>query len=246
MSINWHQRYRQQATWTADLRSYIFNQIGLGENARTLEIGCGTGAILETIAQPVYGLDLRLASLQEAKVNAPTSPLTCANALALPYADQSFDVVFSHFLWLWLPTPQTALAEMIRITRPRGHIIAFAEPDYTRRVDEPATLAPLGAWQRDALQAQGADVEMGAKLAALFHSAGTQIVETGTLAQSTRAAFQLEQWKTEWAVLEADLTGQISASKIQKMKTLDLAAWQAEKRLLYVPTHYLWARIRGG
>jgi len=246
VSINWHKRYRQQANWTEPLRSYIFEQLDLGKNTRLLEIGCGTGAILERMHTPAYGLDLRLASLQKAKGNTPTTALTCGNALSLPYVNQSFDVVFSHFLWLWVQNPQTALAEMMRITRPEGHIIAFAEPDYTQRVDEPSQLEALGAWQREALQTQGADPAMGAKLTELFYSAGMQIVETGTISKPEREAFDRSAWQLEWDVLKSDLAGHISTERIQEMKAMDLLAWQAGSRVLYVPTHYLWARMPEG
>ena len=244
--MNWHKRYTQQANWTDELRSYIFEQIKLDQSARMLEIGCGSGAILERMHTPAYGLDRQLASLQEAKIHAPTSPLTCADALALPYADASFDVVFSHFLLLWLPDPSQALAEMRRITRARGHIIAFAEPDYTRRVDEPAALAELGAWQRDSLLSQGADIALGARLTELFSKAGMEIIETGAISMSARGAFDVNDWKTEWDVLETDLVNRIPSKRIQKMKALDLKLWLAGRRVLHVPTHYLWARIAGG
>lgn len=242
----WHARYAQQAKWTEALRQYVFGRLQWDASARLLEVGCGTGAILERMHTSVYGLDLRLGSLQVAQVNAPTSLLTCGDAVALPYADNRFDAVFCHFLLLWLPDPQAALAEMMRVTRPNGHIIAFAEPDYTQRVDKPIALAPLGVWQRDALQTQGADVGIGGKLTELFHSAGTQIVETGSLSTSTSDTVNLKAWRLEWAVLEADLAGSIPESDIQKMKALDLHAWQSGERVLHVPTYYLWARMPGG
>lgn len=241
--MNWHKRYSQQADWTETLRSYIFEQIKLDRPTRMLEIGCGTGAILERMQTPAHGLDIQLASVKEAKIHAPTSPLICADALSLPYANASFDVVFCHFLFLWLPNPQQALTEMIRITRRAGHIIAFAEPDYTHRVDEPAALAELGAWQSDALKAQGADPAMGAKLTELFFKAGMQIVETGAISRSACEAFDPKGWRTEWDVLEADLADKIPQKRIHKMKAFDLQAWRTGERVLYVPTYYLWARM---
>jgi len=41
----WHQRFTQQATWTRQLRSYLYSQAGLKSNCRVLEVGCGTGAL---------------------------------------------------------------------------------------------------------------------------------------------------------------------------------------------------------
>jgi len=41
----WHQRFTQQATWTRQLRSYLYTQAGIESNCRVLEVGCGTGAL---------------------------------------------------------------------------------------------------------------------------------------------------------------------------------------------------------
>ncbi len=239
----WHQRYQQQANWSRDLREHIFSEIGLDGSHRVLEVGCGTGAILSTIDLPVHGLDIQLASLKEAQIHAPTSPLTCADAFSLPYADASFDIVFCHFLLLWLPTPKRALGEMLRIARAGGHIIAFAEPDYSQRVDKPAALTELGEWQRDALRAQGANPAIGAAdLAELFYGAGIEIVEAGAISTSASESFSAEEWALEWATLEADLAGNIPDERIQKMKILDKLARENGERILYVPTHYCWGR----
>ena len=47
--MNWHDRYVQQAGWTRELRSYLFEKVGLSSARRVLEVGCGTGAILHDI-----------------------------------------------------------------------------------------------------------------------------------------------------------------------------------------------------
>jgi SAM-dependent methyltransferase len=239
----WHQRYLQQALWTKDLRAYIFKEIGLNESSRALEVGCGTGAILSQIDFPVHGLDIQLASVKEAKIHTQgKSPLTCANAFSLPYADASFDILFCHFLLLWLPEPERAIKEMMRVTVPNGHIIAFAEPDYGNRVDKPDELKKLGQWQREALQKQGANPGMGAGLAELFYGAGITIIETGTISTSTREAMSADERANEWETIEADLAGIIPDEDIQKIKRLDFAAWERGERVLYVPTHYLWGK----
>jgi len=238
-----HERYLQQAAWTRELRHYIFKEIGLDETSRVLEVGCGTGAILTEMEIPAHGLDIQLATVKEAKIHIQNiHRLSCADAASLPYANASFDVVFSHFLFIWLSTPQNALREMHRVTKPDGHIIAFAEPDYTRRVDKPPALEKLGRWQRDALAQQGADPEIGARLAALFYETGIRIREAGAISNLADEAFDPDEWALEWDVLEADLSGRIPDSDIQKMKAMDKESWEKGKRVLYVPTHYAWGQ----
>lgn len=238
-----HQRYQEQANWTRALRQYIFGKIGLAEETRVLEVGCGTGAILAEMDIPAYGLDLQLATVKEAKRHTRgIHRLSCADAFSLPFADERFDVIYTHFLFLWLPNPLLALAEMKRVTRAGGQIIAFAEPDYSQRVDEPAELKPLGKWQQEALEAQGANTTLGAQLAALFSKAGIQIIERGSLSKSGDDADSPNAYINEWLTLEADLRGRVPASNLQNMKKLDEKARTAGKRVLYVPTYFCWGQ----
>ena len=161
--MNWHRRYAQQANWTRELRSYIFERTGLRNAHHVLEAGCGTGAILSGLPEGplVYGLDIDHEALIECKRHAPRAVLTEGDALSLPYPDRAFDIVYSHFLLLWVRDPLRALREIKRVTRQGGFVIAFAEPDYLQRIDKPRELMQLGKWQTDALRRQGADPGLG-------------------------------------------------------------------------------------
>lgn len=241
--MNWHTRYAQQATWTRDLRNYIFEKTGLGDSERVLEVGCGTGAILSELSgrPTLYGLDIDPAALTECRVNAPDALLMRGNALHLPYPDETFDIVYSHFLLLWVGKPLQALQEMKRVTRSGGYVIAFAEPNYVDRIDEPIELIRLGEWQTEALVRQGADPSIGARLAELFFEAGINIIESGTI-QSQSHEPSADEWVIEWDVIESDLAGWVPNADIQKMKRLDKQAREQKNRMLHVPTHFAWGR----
>src|SRR5215208_2983722 len=157
--MDWHRRYVQQALWTRDLRNYLFAKAGLSDESRVLEVGCGTGAILLELPDHflLYGLDIDLAALGQCQIHAPAVSLVRGNALQLPYSNKTFDIIYCHFLLLWVGDPLQALLEMKRIAKAGAHIMAFAEPDYTARLDEPPELAPLGHWQSESLKRQGAD-----------------------------------------------------------------------------------------
>jgi len=105
--MNWHTRYSQQANWTRELRTYIFNNVGLKYAQNILEVGCGTGAILSGLPKylRIHGLDINPAALTECRLHASDAFLLRGNALQLPYLDQSLDIVYSHFLLLWFATP---------------------------------------------------------------------------------------------------------------------------------------------
>ena len=243
--MNWHERYLQQAAWTRDLREYLFKQAGLSNADAVLEVGCGTGAILSSLQTPaaIHGLDTDASALCECHAHASTVCLTRGDARYLPYRSGSFDIVFCHFLLLWIKEPLKAIFEMKRVTKSKGHIIAFAEPDYTSREDQPEQLAALGKWQIESLKRQGADIRLGARLAELFHQAGIRIVETGAIQSRSPEALDLDEWKKEWAVVESDLTGLVAKEEIQKMKHLDEDARVRGTRVLNVPTYFAWGQV---
>jgi ubiquinone/menaquinone biosynthesis C-methylase UbiE len=238
--MNWHSRYLQQAEWTHDLRVYLFEQAGLANARHVLEVGCGTGAILRELnaSVSIHGLDLDPAALSKCRVNALTVSLTRGDGFSLPYADKSFDIVYCHFLLLWVNDPLQVVREMARVGLT---VLALAEPDYSQRVDEPDELKVLGQWQIEALRRQGANPFFGAQLAETFYQAGIKIIETGPI-QSQARMRSAEDWENEWAVIEADLAGWVPSDEIQKMKKIDKTARNRNERTLHVPTFFAWGK----
>jgi SAM-dependent methyltransferase len=242
--MDWHKRYLQQAQWTRELREYLFKQAGLNEASRVLEVGCGTGAILSEVSSltSLHGLDIDTEALAQCRVYAPETLLVRGDALELPYANNTFEIVYCHFLLLWVKDPLQALLEMKRVGKAGAHVLVFAEPDYTARVDTPPELVPLGQWQAESLRRQGADPGLGARLADLFFRAGIELFETGTI-QNAGWEPSAAEWANEWTVIESDLAGFISNDDIQKMKGLDQQARERGNRTLYVPTYFAWGHL---
>jgi len=252
--MDWHKRFLQQASWTRDLRLYLFEQAGLTQASRVLEVGCGTGAIISSLetSATIHGLDLEFSHLSEARIHSASAALICGNALDLPYPCGVFDITFCHYLLLWVSDPQRVLLEMRRVTRSGGAVLALAEPDYISRVDKPDALVPLGYWQTESLRKQGADPGIGSQLEVLFRKAGIPPIETGPLQYSSdfstrhgedRYLKTLKDRELEWAVLEEDITGWIPAKEIQRLKILDEEAWERGERVLHVPTYFAWGKV---
>lgn len=99
-----------------------------------LEVGCGTGLILErlaTFARTARGIDLSPGMLEKAKERG--LDVQEGSVLALPYADASFDVCCSFKVLAHVPDIQGALREMLRVTRPAGVVLAeFYNPQSMR------------------------------------------------------------------------------------------------------------------
>lgn len=239
--MEWHRRFIQQARWTAELRRYLFSRAGSGQNQRILEIGCGTGAVLATIAsssQRVFGLDINATFLNQAAGHALGAILVQGDAHHLPFASGQFDCVYSHFTLLWVVDPQRVLGEARRLVRSGGWVMAMAEPDYGGRIDYPDALVEAGRQQEISLRRQGADTHLGRRLGGLFHQAGLLHIETGVVSGQWREAPAQTDINQEWAVLETDLQGMLSSQDLDRLRQIDSQAWQSGERLLFVPTFY--------
>jgi SAM-dependent methyltransferase len=100
------------------------------EQPRGLEVGCGGGHLQHLLSRYV-GVDLA-ASVRRFMVR----PFAAASATALPFADASFDIVWSIWTLEHLADPEGMLAEMQRVTRPGGYIFlgaAWNVPDWATR-----------------------------------------------------------------------------------------------------------------
>jgi SAM-dependent methyltransferase len=89
---------------------------------RILEVGCGEGIVLATLADrlpgaQLDGLELDEAALEEARTRCPRATLVRGDACALPFVDQSFDLVVCLEVLEHLPEPARALRELRRVAR---------------------------------------------------------------------------------------------------------------------------------
>lgn len=90
-------------------------------NADVLEIGCGTGLILRRVvpvARSATGVDLSSGMLERAVSRG--LDVVQGDATALPFADASFDTVYSFKVLSHIRDIELALAECARVTRPGG------------------------------------------------------------------------------------------------------------------------------
>jgi len=99
---------------------------------RWLDVGCGTGALSESILQftePLFvkGIDLSEDFVNYCRGQIPgrQASFESGDALALPIETASFDAAVSGLVHNFLPQNEKALSEMKRVVRPGGMIAIY-------------------------------------------------------------------------------------------------------------------------
>jgi SAM-dependent methyltransferase len=125
----------------------IVKRSAIKPGMRVLELGCGPGAYTTFVARAVgpkgkvYALDIqpRMLAQLENKLSRPENQditnieLIQASAYELPFADESFDLVYMITVLPEIPDPHKALLESKRVLKPGGILAVtefFPDPDY--------------------------------------------------------------------------------------------------------------------
>lgn len=125
LSLGQDRRWRKLVTRAVDARP----------GDRVLDLAAGTGtstlpfAAAGALAVPC---DFSLGMLRVGKKRLPQLSFTAGDAMRLPFADGVFDAVTISFGLRNVAEPATALAEMLRVTRPGGRLVIceFSHPTW--------------------------------------------------------------------------------------------------------------------
>jgi ubiquinone/menaquinone biosynthesis C-methylase UbiE len=106
-----------------DLEVGLVERYGAGKDV--LECGVGTGLLLERMARfahSVVGIDLSTGMLEKAQARG--LDVREASVTSLPFVDARFDVTCAFKVLAHVPDIGLALAEMARVTKPGGVVLA--------------------------------------------------------------------------------------------------------------------------
>jgi len=114
-------------------RRAVVKTVDAKPGERILDIAAGTGTSSEPWADreiEVVPADFSLGMLRVGRRRRPDMAFTAADAMSLPFADESFDVVTMSFGLRNVADPATALREFLRVTRPGGRLLVceFSQP----------------------------------------------------------------------------------------------------------------------
>jgi demethylmenaquinone methyltransferase/2-methoxy-6-polyprenyl-1,4-benzoquinol methylase len=123
--------------WNEQMRDEAVAMLDIAPDDRVLDVGCGTGfattALLER-TEHVYGLDQSPHQLERAYEKfGRRGPVRfhLGDAERLPFADDTFDVVWSSGSIEYWPNPVATLRELRRVCVPGGQVLVVG-PDYPK------------------------------------------------------------------------------------------------------------------
>jgi SAM-dependent methyltransferase len=163
------------ARWIADHLRFV----PVPPRARILDAGCGSGSMTRLLASTypdaeVVGIDLRADYISYARERASQEGLhniefQQVNIFNLPFAESTFDIVWSKYVLQWVKTPHLAVGEFRRVTK-HGGVAVCANFDgfaVTHWPEDP-TLQP----KLEQIFPQLVDPFIGRKMVPMFIGAG--------------------------------------------------------------------------
>src|SRR5215212_3919704 len=181
--------------WSRLVAQKFIRWLALAENSLWLDVGCGTGALSQTILdvanpQKVKGIDRSEGFLGFARqrMSHPNIQFEVGDAQALSVDAETYDVAVSGLVLNFVPQPGQMVAEMRRAVR-KGGTVALYVWDYARKMqfmrhfwNAAAALDPAA---RDLDEGRRFSVGNPSGLTDLFHDAGFSQIEVRPIDIST-------------------------------------------------------------
>jgi SAM-dependent methyltransferase len=192
----------------------IIKSLLFGRDARVLDLGCGTGFITDMLARrasSVVGLDLSTAHAALAAGTAPRSAIVVGDTAHLPFAAETFDVVWSSNTINHLADPVAACHELGGVVRQGGWLILGQSsllPEMYFAWDyhlDARVRAACHAYYREKHGLADADTAASTRLLGVAHDAGlevarvhTHVIERTSPLNSLDRQYFLEAFQSYW------------------------------------------------
>lgn len=123
---------RMMGVWSRSAGEIFLEWLALPVGLRWVDVGCGSGAFSELIVKraapaEVQGIDPSEAQLAFARSRpaARVAQFRQGDAMALPFANDTFDAAVMVLVVFFVPEPRKGIAEMARVVRPGGIVASY-------------------------------------------------------------------------------------------------------------------------
>lgn len=183
--------------WSRLVARELLPWLNVPPDARWIDVGCGTGALTETILElaaprQVEGVDSSpdYIGYARSRIDDSRASFRVSDARSLPQADCSAEAAVSALALNFIPDQAAAVREMLRVVARRTGIVAAYVWDYAGRMeliryfwDAAVELDPAAAQLDEAVRFPTCNA---ASLTDLFTVAGLSDVETRSIDAATR------------------------------------------------------------
>ena len=177
------QRLSHQGQVFGAFTHQLFEEAGISQGMRVLDVGSGSGDVAFLAADlvgpsgEVVGVDRERTAVDWANARAHSRATRNVNFVEGDPAemefDQQFDAIVGRLVLMYYPDPVDTVRKLMRHVRPEG-LIVFQEIDLANACSMPA--APLFersmTWIKQTLSGTGARIQLGLELYSVFVAAG--------------------------------------------------------------------------
>ena len=230
--------------------SLFLDWLDLPEGLAWLDLGCGTGALSETIADRagpklVMAVDTAEVQIAFARGRAGDRPLTyrIGDAGSLEFADGEFDAVVMGQAIAFMAQPAKAAREMKRVARPGGWVGTYMWDMTGEHFILAPLLRALDEMKIDVAPSPGAEISRLDYLVELFQSAGLERVSGRELDIEVSFADFKDYWASNICLANPAVQAirRLSAAKSDQLRALLEASLSRDPagRIM------VWARTNG-
>jgi SAM-dependent methyltransferase len=176
---------RMMGIWSGLAGAIFIDWLKPDKGLRWIDVGCGNGAFSALLVErcapaAVQGIDPSEGQIDYARKRpaARLAKFGIGNAMALPFADNTFDAATMALVIFFVPEPKTGVAEMARVVRPGGTVAAYAWDILGGGFPQEPLRIELRAMGIDPLNPPQAEAARIDAMRELWRGAGLEAVET--------------------------------------------------------------------
>ncbi len=195
--------------------------LSMPEGLRWLDIGCGTGSFTELVFDRLSPASIAAIDPSEHQIAfARTKPVADrigfrqGDAMSLEFDDNEFDVAVMALVIQYIPDPEKAMGEIVRVVRPGGTVAAYVWPAHGDGHPSEYLRSAVRSVGPSETNRPGAGMRTTEAMKALFAASGITEIET----RSLEIPFRFENFEKYWAGQHLDQYRHLGASEIAQMQ----------------------------